>query len=280
MIEQLESNPNVTLSISPSYKFTVLAMNTQRAPFSDKWVRKAVSHALDLNAFCASVVKNSGTPGTVLPFGAPLYGDNADHWKTYLESAPKYDFNLDEAKADMAKSGFSGGFDCSLVTNEDSTVTDMALFIQNALKPLGINVNIETMSGSEQDTYQQGGKLDANGKRDYDMIIGGWEPDYPDLDGSISVLVNSSQAGANGYNSAAYANSQVDTLIAEQESVSDPAQRFALQKQLMDIVVDDVPYITFYYSNRESALNKKYKGLGISPAWLWNLSFQDVRRNL
>jgi peptide/nickel transport system substrate-binding protein len=133
------------------------------------------------------------------------------------------------------------------------------------------------MSGDEQDTYQMGGVMDANGKRDYDMLIGGWEADYPDLNGNIEIMFVSSQAGENGYNAAAYVNPRVDNLIETQRAETDPAKRFDIQKQLMDIIVNDTPYIVFDYSLRQSVLNKKYTGLAVSSAWLWVLPIQDIR---
>jgi peptide/nickel transport system substrate-binding protein len=45
----------------------------------------------------------------------------------------------------------------------------------------------------------------------------------------------------------------------------------------MDTIVNDVPYIVFDYTTRQSVLNKKYTGLAISPSWLWVLPIQNVR---
>jgi peptide/nickel transport system substrate-binding protein len=134
------------------------------------------------------------------------------------------------------------------------------------------------MSGEEQDSYQMGGVLDADGKRDYDLLFAGWEADYPDLNGNIEIMFVSSQAGEDSYNAAAYINPAADALIEAQRSETDPAVRFAIQSRLMDTIVNDVPYIVFDYSFRHSALNKKYSGLAVSPAWLWVLPMQNVRR--
>jgi peptide/nickel transport system substrate-binding protein len=109
------------------------------------------------------------------------------------------------------------------------------------------------------------------------MLFGGWEADYPDLNGNIEIMYISSQAGQDGYNAAAYSKPRIDELIVAQRSEIDSAKRFELQSQFMDIVVNDVPYIIFDYGTRQSALNKKYTGLAVSPAWLWVLPMQNVR---
>jgi peptide/nickel transport system substrate-binding protein len=109
------------------------------------------------------------------------------------------------------------------------------------------------------------------------MLIGGWEADYPDLNGNIEIMFAESQAGEDGYNAAAYVNSAVDAMIEEQRITIDSAKRFEIQSKMMDIVVNDVPYIVFDYTSRQSVLNKKYTGLAVSSSWLWVLPVQDVR---
>lgn len=275
-LDQLAADPNVTMTVVGAYSMTTLSLNTQRPPMNDRNVRQAVSHALDLGAFQQNILKTAGTAGTVLPFGAALYGENASAWKDYLKTAPQYDFNLERARERLARSGYPNGFTAKLIISESSLAGSRALYVQESLKALGITVEIVRVSGDEHDTYQAGGIVDANGKRDYDMLIGGWEADYPDPYSNIEALLVSSQA-ADGYNSAAYANPAVDALIEAQLRENNAGARFEIQKTLMDIVVEDAPYIPFDYTTRQSVINKKYSGLEISAAWLWNLPVHTVR---
>ena len=238
----------------------------------------SVEDAFDISEFQKRIIKNSGSAGTILPFGAALYGSDGAKWEQYIkDKEPGYGYDLAAAKQYLASSAYPNGFSCDLIVSENSLVNQRALYIQESLKALNITVNIKKMSGDEQDTYQMGGVRDASGYRDYDMLIGGWEADYPDLNGTIETMFSSSQAGEDGYNAAAYSNPIVDNLIESQRTSMDPVKRFALQSQMMDIIVNDVPYIVFDYTFRHSALNKKYTGLAVSPAWLWVLPMQDVQ---
>jgi ABC-type transport system substrate-binding protein len=212
----------------------------------------------------------------VLPFGPAMYGENASQWRQYLASAPAYDYDLAKARQFLAQSAYPQGFNCVLITSENSLVGQRALFLQEALKALNINVEIKKMSGDEQDVYQLGEVLDKNGKRDYDILFGGLEADYPDVNGLIELFFASDYVEG-GYNSAAYNNPVVDALINEQRSTIENAKRFDIQKRLVDIVVNDVPYIVFDYSKRHSALSNKYTGIAVTPAWQWVLPIQDVR---
>jgi len=278
MIDQLAADPNLNLTVVDSYSLTYLALNTQRPPTSDVNVRKAISRAMDIPEFQRQIIKSAGSAGSILPFGPALYGEDAGKWQKYISDNQGYTYDLAAAKRHLANSAYPNGFSCDLIVSENSMANQRALYIQESLKALNINVNIKRMSGDEQDTYQMGGILDADGFRDYDMLIGGWEADYPDLNGNIEIMYAESQAGEDGYNAAAYINPIVDDLINEQRSTIDPAKRFEVQARMMDIVVDDVPYIVFDYTFRHSVLNKKYTGLAVSPSWSWVMPVQDVRK--
>jgi len=277
MLDQLSSDPNLKFTSMDSFKLTYLALNTQRAPMDDINVRKAISRAMNIPEFQRRIIKDAGTAGTILPFGEALYGENAAKWRQYLSNNQGYTYDLAAAKQYLARSAYPNGFNCDLIVSENSLANQRALYIQESLKALNINVNIKRMSGDEQDTYQMGGVLDANGKRNYDMLIGGWEADYPDLNGNIEIMFVESQAGEDGYNAAAYVNPAVDAMIEEQRSTIDSVKRFEIQSKMMDIIVNDVPYIVFDYANRHSVLNKKYTGLAVSSSWLWVLPVQNVR---
>jgi len=276
-LDQLASDANLTLTSVPSFHQTYLALNTQRPPMNDVNVRRAISRALDIPDFQKRIIKTAGTAGTILPFGPALYGENAAKWQQFLGSTQGYTYDLTAARRHLASSAFPNGFTCDLIVSENSLANQRALYIQEALKAININVNIKRMSGDEQDTYQMGGVLDANGKRDYDMLIGGWESDYPDLNGNIDTMYASSQAGEDGYNAAAYINPAIDELIESQRATIDPARRFEIQSRMMTTIANDVPYIVFDYSSRHSVLNKKYTNLAVSSSWLWVLPVQNVR---
>jgi peptide/nickel transport system substrate-binding protein len=278
MLSQLSSAANLTYYSIETYHVDSIGFNTQRGPFDDVNVRRAVIHALNLPELNSVTVGDAGIVGGILPFGPGLYGADEAKWEDYIKNAPRYDYDIDEAKRLLAASRYPAGFKCDLVIDEESINTDRALFIQESLKALNINVEIRKMSGEEQDVYQNGQAFDSNGKRDYDMLIGGWESDYPDLNGNIDVLLKGSQAGENGYNHAAYSRPEVDALIDLQRATLDPARRFEIQKELIDIVVNDAPYVFMVYPNRQYVLNKKYTNLTITASWGWTLPFQTIKK--
>ena len=114
--------------------------------------------------------------------------------------------------------------------------------------------------------------LDANGLRDYDMLMAGWEADYPDPSGNLLPLCQ----GGNSSNAAAYNNEEVTNLINQQLQLSDPTQRNELMFQALDIVMAETPYVYMYYPVKNIAMNAAYEGVTMNASWIWNIHFQDV----
>lgn len=276
MIDTLKGDDKLETSGVETFGLTYLAFNTQRAPFSDVNVRKAVYHALDMQAIHDNIVKSAGIQGTALPHGAALFTIEPDRWNEYLEKAPVYEYNPDKANEYMAKSSVPNGFDCKLLTSESSLRYSEALAIQEALKAVKINVELVKLSSDEHTNYQFGGVLDADGNRDYDMLLAGWEADYPDIAGNLEPLYASANAGEGGGNAAAYKNSEVDKLIEEQGSSINPAERNDKVFKALDIITGDVPYIFIEYPIKQTVLNKKFTGFTMNASWLWNLNFKDI----
>jgi peptide/nickel transport system substrate-binding protein len=255
-----------------------MALNSQRAPFDDVNARRAVAHALNIPELFTNIIKNAGTPGTVLPFGPALYGADAAKWREYAQTAGQL-YDLDKAKQCLAQSAHPDGFTFTLIAPVNSIYQQMALYIQEALKPLNINAEIQKVSLNEVASYQMGEFWDSNGKRDYDGLIASWGADYPDLNGNLELMYTSSQAGENGSNAAAYENPRVDGLIEAQRTTLESEKRFAIQTELVDLIADETPYILLSYELGHASLNKKYTGLAVTPAGiLWVLPIQNIRK--
>jgi len=181
---------------------------------------------------------------------------------------------VDGARALLAEAGYPEGFTCDLMVNEDGLRNDIALVINQNLAAIGITANIVKVSGDEHTRYQFGDAetLDENGLRGYDMIMAGWEADFPDPAGNLQPLYQ----GGSSYNSADYNNAAVNELITKQAAESDPTVRNDLLFEAMEIAVEDVPYLFLFYPVKGIAINKEYTGVSMNASWIWNIHFQGV----
>lgn len=272
MLDVLKGDQNLTLTSSPGFGVSFVAFNTQKEPFNNVKVRQAIYDAIDLDTIQSSLIKDAGEASTALPSSTALFTIETDRWNDYLSKAPKHTYDVEAAKALLAEAGYPDGFTCSLMIADSSLRNSMALAIQEQLAQIGITVNINKVSTDEHTAYQFGEKLDANGLRDYDMIMAGWEADYPDPSGNLTPLYQ----GGNSSNAAAYQNDEVDKLIADQAQSSDPTQRNDDMFQAFDIITQDVPYVFLYYPVKNIAMNKAYTGVTMNASWIWNIHFQSV----
>ena len=273
MLGVLKADPNLTLTSNAGFGVTFLAFNNAKAPFDNVNVRKAIYHAINFQAIQDNLLQDIGLPGTMLPSSEALFTIEPERWTAYNDAHPALTYDVEQAKALLAQAGYADGFDCNLYIAQYSLSNSIALAIQADLAAVGINVTINKVSTDEHTAYQFGDILDADGLRDYDMIMAGWEADYPDPSGNLTPLFQ----GGNSSNSAAYANDQVDALIAQQAKESDPAVRNDLMLQAFDIITEDVPYIFAYYPIKNIAMNKDFTGVTMNASWIWNIHFQNVR---
>lgn len=100
---------------------TYLAFNTQRAPFDDVNLRRAISCAIDRESLQKNITKDAGTIGTCLPISSVLFTSEPERWEEYAQSHPGYTYDLEKAKEYMAASSVPEGFDCTMLLTEAST---------------------------------------------------------------------------------------------------------------------------------------------------------------
>lgn len=276
MLDILTANESLEVQDIATAGITFLAFNTARAPFDDVNVRRAITAAIDLDAIQENIVRQAGQAGTCLPNSSVLFAADEAGWQSYLASATPVTYDLDKAREYLAASAWPDGFDCNMIISENSLRYAIALYLQEALKEININVELVKVSADEHTAYQFGEIYDEEGFRDYDMIMAGWEADYPDMAGNIEPLLAAYNAGEGGSNSAVYVNDQVDELIRQSAQSADPAQRTALLTQAMDIVNEDCPYVFLSYPNKQATINRAYTGFTMNSSWAWNLYFKNI----
>ena len=277
MVETLKKSDNLEVQDVETMGIQFLAFNTQRAPFDDVNVRKAIASAIDLSSLQENIIKDAGKEGGCLPNSSVLYTINPDEWEDYVANADYTSYDLDKAKEYMAASEYADGFDCSMLITESSLSYSLGLAIQEALKELNINVELIKLSSDEHTAYQFGEYFDEDGNRDYDMILAGWEADYPDVSGNIEPLLASYNAGEGGSNAAVYTNEEVDKLLKEQAASLDDEERNQKLFEVMDIVNQDTPYVFVMYPNRQATMNKAFTGYTMNASWIWNMCLMNIR---
>ena len=108
----------------------------------------------------------------------------------------------------------------------------------------------------------------------YDMLIGGWEADYPDINGNFEPQYANYNIDQ-GSNAAAYDNAEVTDLSNQCNASLDDNERVDLLIKAMGIANDDMPYYNLFYPVRQMTRNTHFGGFVINESWVWNLYFKD-----
>lgn len=277
MIGQLSDAENLTLDSVHAYRIDHLAFNTEKAPFNDVNVRKAIAYAIDAENLVNNIYGEYGQPGSGLLFGDALYTiGSADDWQKFANTLDNYSYNIEKAKECLAASAYPDGFDCRLAVSNISYYQSMAVYIQAALAEIGINVSVEQHTYDEMITIQFGNLLDADGYKDYDMGLFDWQADFPDPAGNVRPILISSNAGAGGSNTSSFKNADVDALFTKENNSVDEAERVDLIKQYSEIILDQVPVYVLCFSNQTFAVNKRFTA-DIGPLYFWDLTAKDFK---
>ncbi|WP_342388459.1 glutathione ABC transporter substrate-binding protein [Salinicoccus bachuensis] len=253
-IERVESNEDVTLERTDSMSIDYIGFHTQKEPFDDPRVRRAITHAFDKEAVLSGVYNDSGRPA-VGPLAPGILGHSED-----LES-PAYD--MDRARELLAEAGHEDGFDVNLMVNDDNPErVDMAVWLQESLAELNINVNIEQV--------EWGAYLEMTGNGEHDMFILGWSNSTGDPDNGISPLFHSDMVGDPG-NRSFFESDELDALLDEGKRESDQEVREQIYQDAQQLLVEEAPAIFVRHSENLNAYNNNVEGIEIDTYNIFDL---------
>lgn len=253
-IGRVESNEEVTLERTDSVSIDYIGFNTQKEPFDDPQVRRAITHAFDKDAVLSGVYNDSGTPA-VGPLAPGVMGHSED-----IEAL---EYDMEQARELLAEAGYEDGFDVNLMVNDDNPErVDMAVWLQESLAELNINVNIEQV--------EWGAYLEMTGNGEHDMFILGWSNSTGDPDNGISPLFHSDMVGAPG-NRSFFENDELDALLDEGKRESDQDAREQLYVEAQQLLVDEAPAIFVRHSENLNAYNNNVEGIDINSYNIFDL---------
>jgi peptide/nickel transport system substrate-binding protein len=139
-IKALQSDSNIQVVRYPSRFVVFLGMNSKVKPLDNVKVRQAIAYAVPYKTILSQVLQGYGRQLTSpIPFGTPTHTD-----KYFV-----YDTNVDKAKELLKQAGYPNGFDLTLdVASGVDEGQETAVWVQQALKQIGINVTIEQLPGA------------------------------------------------------------------------------------------------------------------------------------
>jgi peptide/nickel transport system substrate-binding protein len=229
-VSSLKSQSGVSVDLFDSTRTDYLAFNEKRKPFQDAHVRQAISSAINRQALISAVLFGNGkTANSFMP----------PQLEYYDAASPGLQYNLTQAKKDMAESSVPKGFTTSiLIPSGEADDLSLAQIMQSELKPLGITLNIQQLDANTASTDQQ--------DLDYDMTLSYWTMDIPDPDELVTFSVDPNAGSKSFFTD--YDNPTVVKEASEAEQTYNSTQRAALYAKIQTQAADDAFMAFLYYS--------------------------------
>lgn len=235
---EISSQPDLySFKDVPTKHTALIYFNTERAPFDNKLVRKALQHAVDRETMIQVAFEGFASP-------AYLQGDESCFGVDY-DRLVNYEYDLEKAKALLAEAGYPNGLDLgTMVTNSGSYFEKCAVIFQSSLAEIGCTMNIEAMENTALTAMTLAG--------DYDMMTGGqsFSTDFA----YAAKQYCSEYIGSNNYSR--LRNDRVDELFKEAEIETDQEVRKELYGEAIEIITDEATMIPLFHKKLLFAWNK------------------------
>ncbi|CRK83465.1 peptide ABC transporter substrate-binding protein [Neobacillus massiliamazoniensis] len=266
ILSQYEGSKELLRFVEPSIFW--LKMNEKNAALKNVNIRKAIALSIDKKALVNDVLANGSIAADFLIPKEFTFLDGKDFRDTggsYLKT------NKEEAKKLWEKGLAEIGqkeITVRYVGQDTDTAKKTDAFLKDQLEKNlpGLKVNIESVPFKI--------RIDREQKQDYDVLNGGWGPDYMDPMTFMDLWLTGGQQ-----NHMDFADPKYDALIkkADNELAAKPQDRWkALQDAEKTLLEDDAAIAPLYQRAANYLINPKVKGLvhhPLSP----DFSFQWVK---
>jgi peptide/nickel transport system substrate-binding protein len=184
----------------------------------------------------------------------------------YDKNTPGIQYDMAKAKQELAQSAYPHGFKVEILVGSGAeTENQEAQILQQALKPLGINVTLKTEDTSTEFQSIQ--------NRKYQLGFSYWTMDIADPDELVEFAIDPKGGGAHSFYTD-YNNPKIIALSHQAEHSEDPATRQKLYSQIQTIGAQDAFLGAMYYSPFRYAYRSNVHGFVVYP--LGNYHLEDV----
>ncbi|MHA6258438.1 glutathione ABC transporter substrate-binding protein [Sporosarcina sp. CAU 1771] len=256
-VAEISSSDIATINEKVSSSLNYLGFNMEKEPFNDVRVRQAITKLVNVEEILAGVYEG---------FGLTANGPLAPNVFGYSESTTPIAYDVEGAKELLKEAGLEDGFSTTIWTNDNQQRMDIAVILQDALKQVNIDVEIEVM--------EWGAYLDSTANGEHEMFILGLSNPVGDADYFLTQLFHSANKGVSG-NRSFYDNPEVDKLLEDGRKEIDPVARQVFYDKAQDILVEDAPMIFLQHQAYLTGVSNDIEGYWIDTSGYYKL--QDVK---
>ncbi len=254
--QALLDDPRLSIVALKSSAHEQLHLRTDRGPFADQRVRRAVALSLNRRNLVRGLFRGRASLGNDSPF-APIFAATDP-------TVAQRDEDLARARALLAEAGVPNGFRARLTTERFQELPDYAVVIQNALRKIGIDL---TLNVEDQSAYYGRAVFGSSDWLDSEMGI----EDYAHR-GVPNTILTASLGSRGTFNAAHFKNPEYDRLVANYIAALDPAAQRASAGRIQRLLLEETPVITAYFYDWLSVTAKRVSGVRPTAAGQLDLS--------
>ena len=248
----MAKDENIRLQEKPGLNVGYLAFNTQKEPFNNQKVRKAIALTLNRKSYIQAIyLGNAVVAKNPMPPSIWSYNDHIEPYTPDLEAAKKL----------LKEAGHPNGFSAELWTLPvtrpyNPNGKKMGEMMQADLAKIGIKVDLISY---DWPTY-----LKKSRDGEHQMIQLGWTGDNGDPDNFLHTLLGCSAVEA-GSNASKWCHPEFDKLITQAKRISNQKERQKLYRKAQEIFHQELPWIPIAHSKIFRAMSPKVSGYQIDP---------------
>ncbi len=248
----LEKRKDISVVKKTALNVGFWAFNTDKPPFDQILVRKALAHAINLDAIMEAVYYNKATKAdSILP---PI------SWGYHRNEQP-IQYNPHKAKQLLEQAGYPQGFDMTIWAPQiqrdyNPNAVKTAELMQADLARIGVSAKIVTF---EWATFRK-----RLGNGEHDSVVIGWSADTADPDNFFRSTL-SCAAKSSGRNRAFWCNDEFDDLLSSARINTDTHSRKSIYRKAQGIINAEVPLFPIAHTHKFQAHLNNVQGIIISP---------------
>ncbi|MEZ2657195.1 peptide ABC transporter substrate-binding protein [Aneurinibacillus aneurinilyticus] len=255
VVGQLKAQNAPDFKIVPEYATYFYRFNTQKKPFTNVKVRKALTMAIDRKTITESIAQGGQKPAFALVAEGSKDANGKDDFRQVGGDYFKED--VTEAKKLLAEGLKEEGMDkmpkFNIMYNNNDLHKRIAEAIQEMWRNnLGVDVGIENVE------FQV--KIDREHKLDYDVARAGWIADFIDPMTFVDMFTSVSTQNDTGWKSQAY-----DAEVNQAKKSSNAEVRMAAMHKAEDIIMKDMPILPIYFYTKAYTLKENVTGVFTPP---------------
>ncbi|MCL6359080.1 oligopeptide ABC transporter substrate-binding protein OppA [Pectobacterium polaris] len=248
------------VKVSPQIGTYFYRFNTQKAPFDDPRVRRALDLSLDKNIIANNVLGMGQTPAySLIPKNIGGFQRKDPEWANWTQQQRN-----DEAKKLLKEAGFDDKHPLkfNLLYNTSESHLRVAIAASSMWKKnLGSEV---TLQNQEWKTM-----LDTVRTGNFEVVRQSWTGDYNEASTFLNTLETNDSNNNGKFN-----NAQYDALLKKALTAKDKQEKEAIYQQASDILDSNIPLLPIYYYVQPQMV-KTYIG-GFSPNVRGDYYTQDM----